>query len=406
MEYKFKTSKGYCKISNSGFCFFNESCDEYNLNAFNNKINSVEEITMTDKRVGKVAIFLSENCNLRCIYCYANSGKGVRIVSLESAKVLIDFISERCEYFILDFHGGGEPLIFFDLIKEIYDYAYATGKLFRTVLISNGYILQRKEEILDWIVKHINVFAISCDGKPEVQNSQRPTAGKQASSAVVEETITNLVNRNYEFTVRATVTGASDKYMYHNIQYFHSLGVKNIIFSPCYNYGRSNDIELLPNPKIYVEQFMRCFEYAYKNDIILRTTSFRMPGKNYCGALPAYNICLTVDNYISTCYEVTSRNDSASDLFFVGKIENGEVKLFKENLNKLKNVKFNNINCSQCECSLVCRGGCPVKQYRNSIRSSGNLCAITKMLVPRIIDFLHHNPDSAKNILRNSDLLF
>ena len=403
MDNKFKTDNGYCIVNESGFYFY--SNDSYNKELkFDNK-KTGNEYSQSTKHLGKISIFLSENCNLRCIYCYADSGKGVRTVSLTSAKTLIDFVSQKSDYFILDFHGGGEPLLFFFFFLDIYDYAHDTGKLLRVVLISNCYIQDRKTEILDWIVEHVDVFAISFDGIPLVQNFQRPAVINSTSSEIVEDSVRYLVKKNYNFTVRSTVTGFSDKYMFENIKYFHSLGIRNVIFSPCYNYGRSDDANLLPNPTIYVKQFMDCVSYAYKNNLTLRTTSFRMPGKSYCGALPAYNICLTVDDYISTCYEVTSKNDFASDLFFVGKIENGNVVFWKDKILNLKSFDLDG-KCSKCECRFVCRGGCPVKQYRNSVRSSGNLCAITKLVVPKILTYLHENPNAANNLLHNSELVY
>lgn len=402
MEYKFSTEKGFCIIRESGLYFSDNSTSEPQKYIKTNNLVDVDN----NKHLGKIAIFLSETCNLKCMYCYADSGKGIRVVSINSARALIDFICTKSDYFILDFHGGGEPLLFFNLIKEIYEYAKSTGKLFRTVLITNGYIINRRQEILNWIIEHIDILAISCDGKPDIQDMQRPTDMNSKSSEIVESTISYLSNLDYGFTVRATVTGSSDDVMLDNIKYFHSLGVKNIIFSPCYNYGRSNNVELLPNPKKYVKSFMEAFDFAYKNDLTLKTTSFRMPGKTYCGALPAFNICLTVDDYITTCYEVTCKEDSASDLFFVGEVRDGKIQLFKDRLYNLKNAQLNRINCEKCECRLVCRGGCPVKQYRNSAQAANNLCAITKLLVPQIINYIHNNPDSAKCILKNADIIY
>lgn len=51
--------------------------------------------------------------------------------------------------------------------------------------------------------------------------------------------------------------------------------------------------------------------------------------------------------------------------------------------------------CIKCNYQLVCCGGCPVKKVRNSKESLGNLCAITKILVPKMLDFLQENPNAA-----------
>lgn len=402
MEKKISTSHGYCIIDESGIYFYNQ---EYPEKSIPIPIAESSSPSSDQKSLGKVAIFLSEDCNLRCVYCYANSGTTERVVSKENAKILIDFVSSFCDNLILDFHGGGEPLLYFDTIKEIYEYAYSTGKLLRTVLITNGYIVSNQSEIIDWITDHVDILAVSCDGTPQIQNAQRPHMSGCGSAEAVERTITMLVEKDYGFTVRSTVTGASVEYMLDITKYFHSLGIENVIFSPCYNFGRSTDRILLPEPQKYAENFMKAFDYAYHHGMSIRTNSFRMPGRAYCGALPAFNICLTVDNKISTCYEVINASDPASEVFIIGEITDGKVVLSKDRLNNLRNIKFDATNCDNCDYRLVCRGGCPVKMYRNSIGSSSNLCSITRLLVPKILDYIHANPESASCILRNVETI-
>lgn len=152
MTNKISTSRGYCIIDETGILFYDHNQPESSIPV----VKSEEWATTSDqKSLGKVAIFLSEDCNLRCIYCYANSGTTEKVVSKENLKNLIDFVCSFCDNLILDFHGGGEPLLYFDTIKEIYEYAYSTDKLLRTVLITNGYIVSRQAAIIDWIIRHV-----------------------------------------------------------------------------------------------------------------------------------------------------------------------------------------------------------------------------------------------------------
>lgn len=405
MDSIIKTSKGNCVIHESGIYFIDKQENfQEKMQLINSKNNSIKINNNSKKTLSKIAIFLSEDCNLRCIYCYANSGKRDVKVSVDNAKTLIDFICTKADKIILDFHGGGEPLLYFDIIKELHDYVKNKNKLYKTVLITNGYIENNKDEILHWITNNVDILAISCDGTPEIQNTNRPHVNNLESYKEVEDTIKKLVAKNYNFTVRSTVTNNSVSKLYDIIKYFHSLGVHNVIFSPCYNFGRSSDIKLIPNAKQYSESFMEAFKYAYENKINIRTNSFRLPGRNYCGALPGFNIALTTDGYISTCYEVIDSKDKSGNMFIVGKIENNTVKFFKEKIEKLNKIENLDYSCSHCSYKLVCRGGCPIKHVRNSKEASNNLCTITKLLVPKILDFIHSNPDSANIILRNTEI--
>lgn len=407
---KIKLEKGYCLINKYGLFF-----TDFNFNRYQFP-NDVEEklikysnnyLNTTKEKLAKITFFITSNCNLRCIYCYANSGETQNVLSFESAKIFIDKISEKVDKFIIDFHGGGEPFLEFDLIKNIFEYAKNTGKLYKSIAITNAYFAEEeKEKITTWIINNIDNLAISFDGTPEIQDKNRPTSSGEKSSFKVEEIVKIIANSKINLTVRATVTSQSSNKLEKIISYFHSLGVKNIIFSPYYNYGRTTDTTLLINPKEYAENFMKAFEYAVQNNINIRTTSFRVPGDNYCGAISAFNMCLTPDNYISSCYEVVKNsNNPIEEPFLIGKIVEKDLIFNKENLEKLKNINNKN-ECKTCNYKLLCRGGCPIKIARNSENSSKNLCQLTKILVPKVLNYIQKNPASAKNILNNIDLYY
>lgn len=401
-----KLKNGNVVLHESGIYFFDKN------EPLENKIPIIKERKRPEisvpkeqrDKLAKVVIYISSNCNLKCIYCYANSGINHKVVSVKKAKVLIDFVASKCDRLILDFHGGGEPLLYFDIIKEIYEYAKNTKKLYRTVLISNGVIENNRDEILNWIVTHINNMAISCDGPQYIQEKNRPHSIKaNYSSLEVESTIKFLVEHDFLFTVRSTITSESSKKLLEIIKYFYSLGVKYVVFSPCYNYGRSSDKELIPDYKTYGDNYMDALDYAVKHKVRLSSNSFRFPGYHYCGALAGFNIALTVDGDISTCYEVTeNKNDKSSDRFIVGKVTDESVELFKDKIIRLhtESIKNNESKCKNCSYHLVCRGGCPVKKIRNSNDSLDSLCKITHYLVPKILSYLMNNAIDAEYVLK------
>lgn len=399
-----RTQKGYAIMHESGLYFLNEDEDLSDaLTIINHQRQP--KLEGPKDRLAKAIIYLSSDCNLRCIYCYASSGEKHTVVNVEQAKILIDFIAQKCDRLILDFHGGGEPLLHFDIIKELYEYAHNTHKLYRTVLISNGVIQHDKSKILNWIITHIDVMAISCDGDSFAQNMNRPIYGGGDSSSEVEDTIKYLAAHDYAFTVRSTITGATVNHMLEITKYFDSLGARYLIYAPCYNWGRSREKSLVPDTKAYGDNFIKSIEYAYKHNMRITTNSFRYPGYHYCGALSGFNIALTTDGYISACYEVTRNDDDAGKVFIVGKIENDHVKLFPDKItNMLKMEDLGPTRCSTCAYRLVCRGGCPVKKVRNSKDSLYNLCGITRYLVPKLLDFLHEHPEASSSVLKDVDV--
>lgn len=148
-----------------------------------------------------------------------------------------------------------------------------------------------------------------------------------------------------------------------------------------------------------------CTDFAYKHSMRLTSNAFRFPGHYYCGALSGFNLALTTDNYISSCYEVVDSTDPVADLFIVGEVTDQGVNFFNKAIDNLSSMDLENDNkCSKCDFRLVCRGGCPVKKARNSYESSNMQCAITKYLVPKILKYVKQNPESATYLLKDVEI--
>ena len=72
-----------------------------------------------------LTFIVTEDCNLRCKYCYITHKSANKSMSLDVAKKFIDYILleqfNKPESVVLDFIGG-EPTLEIDLIDNICDY--------------------------------------------------------------------------------------------------------------------------------------------------------------------------------------------------------------------------------------------------------------------------------------------
>lgn len=72
-----------------------------------------------------LTFIVTEDCNLRCKYCYITHKSSNKRMSFETAKKFIDYVlNENIKYqdaVVLDFIGG-EPLLEIELIDKICDY--------------------------------------------------------------------------------------------------------------------------------------------------------------------------------------------------------------------------------------------------------------------------------------------
>ncbi|MCR4657948.1 MAG: thioether cross-link-forming SCIFF peptide maturase, partial [Lachnospiraceae bacterium] len=127
-----------------------------------------------------LCLLVAHSCNLNCEYCFAAQGrfKGKSgLMSFETGKRALDFLVENSgtrRNLEVDFFGG-EPLLNFDVVKELVAYARSIegdlGKNFRFTLTTNG--IGINDEVIDWANRECYNVVLSLDGRPEVNDRFR-----------------------------------------------------------------------------------------------------------------------------------------------------------------------------------------------------------------------------------------
>lgn len=167
-------------------------------------------------------ICVTEDCNLRCTYCYMVGKNNVNRMNWETGKQIIDFLldnpytSEMSDSIMLDFIGG-EPLLEMDLIDKMCDYfilrMYSENhKWFPNYVFTfstNG-VLYGKENVRNYVNKHGEhcAFSISIDGIKEKHDMTRK---KIDGSGSYEDVIKNLpmyLEENYNPSTKSTFASA------------------------------------------------------------------------------------------------------------------------------------------------------------------------------------------------------
>ena len=119
-----------------------------------------------------LCLHIAHTCNLNCEYCFASQGKyhGDRaLMSFEVGKRAIDFLVENSGSRVnleVDFFGG-EPLMNFDVVKQIVAYARSIekekNKNFRFTITTNGLLLD--SENTEYINREMSNVVLSLDGR-------------------------------------------------------------------------------------------------------------------------------------------------------------------------------------------------------------------------------------------------
>jgi len=166
--------------------------------------------------VTHVGLFLAQECNMRCVYCYGNAGgyAGSGLMDESTAMRAVDWLLENSgsarELGISFF--GGEPLLNFPLMRKLVPYARKNaverGKMMSFSMTTNGSLLT--DEIIAFIREEEIHPLISFDGPPEVQNSQRPFKDGSGSYDTVASNVRKLLKVLPHVPARATLRGDVD----------------------------------------------------------------------------------------------------------------------------------------------------------------------------------------------------
>ena len=296
-------------------------------------------------------IYLTNDCNLKCIHCYRHSGKR------ESNELNLDdwkkILLELREYNIIDISfSGGEPFIFKG-IYELIDYAVNIGM--NVAVSSNGTKIDFRYTST---LKKLKRIQLSLDGPTEKINDD--IRGKGVYCKVME-TLDKLHSLEIPISIGMVLF---EKYF---DEYHQSL---EIFLNKLENkYGRSLKIHfstaILPGRNIHKDEISLFYNYSlqnFKDDVCKKIYGDRWIFQIYndlfdlsfnttCG----YGTIMTIDptGKVYACilpyYPIGNiHEDSISDIIF-------KLKKHKQNCN-VDNLK----PCSKCDVRYICGGGCRV----------------------------------------------
>jgi uncharacterized protein len=165
--------------------------------------------------VKSMCLLVAHDCNLRCKYCFADSGEfgaDRRLMNNEVGEAAVEYIirhsgnRQHCE---IDFFGG-EPLVNMPVVRHLTEYIRnrekETGKIFKLTLTTNGMLLT--DENIAFLNDNNISVVISLDGRKEVHDRMRPDVGGNGTYDRVISNFKKLVkSRNDEnYYMRGTYT--------------------------------------------------------------------------------------------------------------------------------------------------------------------------------------------------------
>ena len=369
-----------------------------------------EETTVYESRAS-IAVIPTYDCNLRCGYCYARGGEYKEKIQLNQFQKILEYKKQEfsnTRWLDLYLVGGGEPLLYFSLVKELHEMAKHFFNEIQVHVVTNGTF---DEEVREWLVKEKADVRISYDGV--AHTLQRPYKEGKSSTNDVENTIKSLVQEGIQPIIQTIVTSTSENQMIESALRCIDMGVRIIKIEPALSSEISRGgIAIEPNPVSYAKQLLKLIKYIAKENLPLQidTGFFTKPAtESYCGMAKG-NFTLTPDGLITSCVEVARKSDPYANHVKIGGFDGDILTLSEENRNWLNQLNYKNQlgGCRSCPLRMICLGGCPMANiWRNGLplTKSAFTCVLEHEFLPELLLSMANDPIIMNVVMENTFLV-
>ena len=326
--------------------------------------------------VKALCLHVAHICNLNCSYCFASQGKyhGDRaVMSYEVGKRALDFLIENSAgrtNLEVDFFGG-EPLMNFDVVKQLVAYARSrekeSGKNFRFTLTTNGVLID--DDVIDFANREMSNVVLSLDGRREIHDRYRVDYNGKGSYDTIVPKFQKLVEKRQgkNYYMRGTFTHANPDFL-EDIKQMLSLGFKELSMEPVVCAPDDPSALTQDDLPIVLEQYEKLAQmmlerhrkgdpftfYHYMIDLKAGPCIYkRISG---CGSGTEY-MAVTPWGDLYPCHQFVG-----DEKFKLGNIFDGVTNTAVQDEFASTNV-YSREECKDCWAKLYCSGGCAANAY-------------------------------------------
>ncbi|MBO5927163.1 MAG: thioether cross-link-forming SCIFF peptide maturase [Clostridia bacterium] len=326
--------------------------------------------------VKALCLHVAHTCNLNCAYCFASQGKyqGDRaVMSLEVGKRALDFLIENSgtrHNLEVDFFGG-EPLMNFQMIKDLVAYARKIekkhNKNFRFTLTTNGVLID--DDVIDFANKEMSNVVLSLDGRKEIHDKYRVDYKGNGSYDKIVPKFQKLVNSrgNKNYYMRGTFTHRNPDFL-KDIEEMLKLGFTELSMEPvvCAPNDPSalteSDLPIVLNEyeklaRLIIERKKQGNPFTFYHYMLdLNDGPCIYKRVSGCGSGTEY-MAVTPWGDLYPCHQFVGEEE-----FKLGDIYNGITNPTKQDEFSKINV-YSHKECKDCWARLYCSGGCAANAH-------------------------------------------
>ena len=326
-----------------------------------------------------LCMHIAHTCNLNCEYCFASQGKyhGDRaVMSFEVGKRALDFLIENSgsrRNLEVDFFGG-EPLMNFDVVKQLVAYARSIekqhNKNFRFTLTTNGMLID--DDVIEFANRECSNVVLSLDGRKEIHDRYRVDYAGNGSWEKIVPKFQKLVEARggKDYYMRGTFTHANPDFL-KDIQVMLDLGFTELSMEPVVCAPGDPAALTEEDKAIVMDQYEKLAELMRRRDKDGRPFTFyhymidltggpciykRISG---CGSGTEY-MAVTPWGDLYPCHQFVGE-----EKFKLGDIFSGVSNTAIQNEFAACNV-YARPECHDCWARLYCSGGCAANAYHST----------------------------------------
>lgn len=318
----------------------------------------------------QIDILSNYTCNFKCIYCYSAAGRSTGQIDFDHVKALVDYLfrsgRKQENPYIINFSGGGEPLISFPTIKKTVEYieevTCGTDYKYNIGLVTNGSLIT--PEIIDYLQDHRIDMAVSFEILQRLQDKERGSYDKVAAN------IDMMLDRGYPFGIRTTFTPESVGCMTEMIEEVHrrfpllKKVVYDVVLAPSL-FDTPADLEKYYDT--FINEYYKAKELARGYGITLESIAVEtlsMIRDRTCEG----KIVLTPMGTVSSCARVSSPKEELYNEYTYGEVRDGRLTFDEEKFRSILNTSniYTQEMCRDCYARWNCGGGC--RLFHHSFR--------------------------------------
>ena len=348
---------------------------------------SADQLKIKQSVLKAICLHVAHGCNMDCEYCFAGKGEysgKSGIMSLEVGKRALDYLVENSgsrRHLEVDFFGG-EPLINWDVCKELVKYGRELekkhDKIFNFTLTTNGVLID--DDVIDFTNREMGNVVLSMDGRRETHDRMRHSKSGGGTYDSIMDNFRALVDsrteegaerRSKEYYMRGTYTAYNKDFSRDVIAMadlgFRETSIEPVVSDPDVPYALHEEdlpqlfeeYEKLALEMLEREKHGEGFNfYHYTVDLTGGPCIYkRVSG---CGVSTEY-LAVTPTGDLYPCHQFVGDDEMIVGNIYEGITHPETVDMFRGN-----NNLYTRDECRNCWAKLYCAGGCAANNYHSN----------------------------------------